>query len=492
MTRKHIFTLCLSILLLVAVLPTALLAAGEALGFTGTAEGSGCGAGSLSLTLPEYVFAGDTISAVISNTGELEGEVTFTSAGSLSPLPDYSMIFLATGAGSGTVTAGGTVKGCAKSEALSVAASTTILETVIQLETTVTTLKVGESLKPVFSYSRTPESDSIPNVDTLWASALQKLVTYEPVLTVTGTSVSVSGSSLAALEPGVSVITATVPGTDISTSFSVNVVETSDAVPVTTLAVQSSASMKVGDTLTITPVYAPANATNAAGTWTLSKQNIVSVSGNTFTALSAGKVTATYILADSTKSASCVITVVAGGPIAVSGVSLPNEKHIKVGDTLTLTPSFVPSNASNQNGTWLLSAEGIVSRYGNDFTGLKAGTVNVIFQTEDGSKVATCKIVVSGTTQITPSVTGITAVRIDKSDIGWIGEELSLKVDSTYDVSFSVTPADADRSALSWASTAPEVATVYNGSLTAMGPGTTKITVSFNGKELASFDVTVE
>ena len=71
-------------------------------------------------------------------------------------------------------------------------------------------------------------------------------------------------------------------------------------------------------------------------------------------------------------------------------------------------------------------------------------------------------------------------------------EELSMKVDSTYDVTFAVTPADADRSALSWSSTAPEVATVYNGTLTAMGPGTTKITVSFNGKALASFDVTVE
>lgn len=332
MTRKHILTLCLSILLLVAVLPTALLAAGDALGFTGTADGTGCGAGSLSLTLPEYVFAGDTISAAISNTGELEGEVSFTPAGNLSPMPDYSMIFLATGEGSGTVTAGGSVKGCAKSELLSVSAATTILKTVIQLETSATTLKVGESLKPVFSYSRTAESDAVPNVDVLWASALQKLVTYEPVLTVTGTSVSVSGGSLAALEPGVSVVTATVPGTDISTSFSVNVVETSNAVPVTTLAVQSAASMKVGDTLNITPVYAPANATNASGTWTLSKQNIVSVSGNTFTALAAGKVTATYILADSTKSASCVITVVAGGPISVSGVSLPNEKHIKVGE----------------------------------------------------------------------------------------------------------------------------------------------------------------
>ena len=49
-----------------------------------------------------------------------------------------------------------------------------------------------------------------------------------------------------------------------------------------------------------------------------------------------------------------------------------------------------------------------------------------------------------------------------------------------------------DHSALSWSSSAPEVATVYNGSLTAMGPGTTKIAVSFNGKSLASFNVTVE
>ena len=492
MTRKHFFTLSIAIILLLCVLPSVLLAAADAVTNIGTAEGSGCGAGSMTLTLPEYVFAGDTVSAAISNAGELEGEVTFTPSGELSAVADYSMIFLAGGAGTGTVTAGGSIKGCGKAELLEVSASVTVLETRMELENPTTTLKIGDSFRPIFGFSRGEVGAEVPDVDGLWASALQKLVTYEPVLTVAGSAVSVSGSSLAALEAGTAVVTATIPGTKISTSFAVNVVETSDTVPVTTLAVQSAASMKVGDSLTIAPVYAPANATNAAGTWTLSKQNIVSVSGNVFTALSAGKVTATYILGDSTKSASCVITVVDGGPVAVTGVNLPNEKHIKVGEKLTLTPSFVPSTASNKNGTWLLSAEGIVSRYGDTFTGLKAGTVNAIFQTEDGNKVATCKIVVTGSGTVTPPAGGITGLTIDKSDVNWIGDDLSLKVDSSYDVSFTAEPAGADTSALSWNTSAAEVLTAYNGTLTAMGPGTARVTVSFNGKTLATFDVTVE
>ena len=46
MTRKHFFTLSIAIILLLCVLPSVLLAAADAVTNIGTAEGSGCGAGS--------------------------------------------------------------------------------------------------------------------------------------------------------------------------------------------------------------------------------------------------------------------------------------------------------------------------------------------------------------------------------------------------------------------------------------------------------------
>lgn len=492
MTRKRFLILCTAIILVVALLPCVLLAAAETVEYVGSVKADGCGGGVLGVTLPEYAFAGTTVSAAVNHEGTLEDEVAFTPSGELAPVEGYNMLFLATGPGKGTVSVSGTLKGCGGTDTLATSATVNVLETVLELQSPSTIMTVGSTFTPAFGYSPSATAANVPGVDQLWATALTQLITMKPVLSVSGKAVSVSGSSLVAMEEGTATVTATVPGTSISTAFTVNVVAAENVVPVTTLAVQSTATCKVGESVTITPVYAPANATNAGGTWSLSKQGVVSVSGNTFTALAAGKVTATYTLADSTKSVSCVITVSAGGPIPVAGVTMANEKHIKVGETVALTPVFTPADASNKNGSWLLSADGIVSRYNNTFTGLKAGTVNVIFQSEDGDHMASCKIVVTGDATITPEAGNISSVTVNKSDVNWIGEELSLRVDATYDVVYTVDPADADTTALSWTTGSADVLTAYQGTLTAMGPGTTTVKVAYNGKELASFTVTVE
>lgn len=73
---------------------------------------------------------------------------------------------------------------------------------------------------------------------------------------------------------------------------------------------QSSLSLKVGQTATITASVQPGNATNKNVTWTSSNAGVVSVSNGTVKAVSAGSATITAKAADgSGKTASCKVTV---------------------------------------------------------------------------------------------------------------------------------------------------------------------------------------
>ena len=492
MKRNRFLLLCAAIVLCIAVLPSVLLASSEESDNVGESYSTGCNKGSLSVTLPKYAFVGTNVNATVAHEGEFVDGATLTPDGVLQAREGNIASFFASAPGEGSVTYAGSIAGCRSSVGLIASARVTVLDVNMELQNPKTTMSVGESYLPVFSFFPAEDSADIENVDDLWASALGQLREATPTLSVKGNALSVSGDRLIAAEAGTAVVTASLPGTPVSFSFSVTVIAVSDVIPVTTLAVRSNAQMKTGETLTLVPTFSPANATNADGAWSLSKNGVVTVEGNVFTAVTPGKVTATYTLSDSTRSVSCVITVIDGGKIPVTGVTVANQKQIPVGDTVTIAPLFSPADASNQNGTWILSAQGIVSRYGNDFTGLKAGTVNAIFQSEDGNFVATCKIVVVGDATVTPAPSRISSVTVDTSTAGWIDNVLYLKPDDSVDVEYTVTPADADRSVLTWHSSNPEVLTCYNANLTAMGPGEATVSISVDGKQLASFKVVVE
>ncbi|MCF0213291.1 MAG: Ig-like domain-containing protein, partial [Muribaculaceae bacterium] len=49
------------------------------------------------------------------------------------------------------------------------------------------------------------------------------------------------------------------------------------------------------------------------------------------------------------------------GPVAVEGVSLPETAAVYVGRTVTLTPTFIPANATNKNVTWSSSVQSVAT-----------------------------------------------------------------------------------------------------------------------------------
>ena len=82
--------------------------------------------------------------------------------------------------------------------------------------------------------------------------------------------------------------------------------------------------------------------------------------------------------------------------VSVTGVSLDKPSaELKIGDTLSLTPTIEPANATNQNVSWASDKETVatVDEKGT-VTAKAAGTAVITVKTADGGKEATCTITV--------------------------------------------------------------------------------------------------
>lgn len=79
----------------------------------------------------------------------------------------------------------------------------------------------------------------------------------------------------------------------------------------------------------------------------------------------------------------------------MEGVSLTATESVLVGQTVTLTPVFDPTNASNKNVTWESDDEDVATVANGVVTGVAAGTANITVTTEDGNFHATCAVTVS-------------------------------------------------------------------------------------------------
>ena len=82
--------------------------------------------------------------------------------------------------------------------------------------------------------------------------------------------------------------------------------------------------------------------------------------------------------------------------IALESISLDKTKTVELGKTLTLTPTFNPTNATNKIVTWTSSDESVatVSNAGV-VTPKKVGSTIITVTSQDGNKKATCTVTVT-------------------------------------------------------------------------------------------------
>ena len=164
-------------------------------------------------------------------------------------------------------------------------------------------------------------------------------------------------------------------------------------------------------------------------------------------------------------------------PVAVSSVSLNQSSvDLKVGESVTLTATVQPSNATDKNVTWTSSDASVASVSGGVVKAVKEGSASITATA--GGKSASCSVKVS------PNVVAVTGVSLNQKD-------LTLKVGETAQLTATVTPDNATDKTVKWSSSDLTKATVDDkGLVTAVSPGTCVISAA-SGSITANCNVTI-
>ncbi len=237
-----------------------------------------------------------------------------------------------------------------------------------------------------------------------------------------------------------------------------------------TLSASTGLALTKGQTQKLTATVAPANATNKAVTWKTSDKNVATVSENGLvTAVGGGDATITCTAQDgSGVKATCKVTVT----VPVSGIQLSQTSAaLTVGDTLTLTKTIYPSDATNQAVTWTSSSDVVASVDSNGkITAKTAGSAVITCKSvSDNSVVGICNVTVKAKVQ-TPSEIKVNKITLNKTTA-------SVTKGKTLQLTATVTPGNATKKEVKWSTSNKNVAMVStSGLVTAKSAGTAIIT----------------
>ena len=157
---------------------------------------------------------------------------------------------------------------------------------------------------------------------------------------------------------------------------------------------------------------------------------------------------------------------------AVTGVTLSQTEASMIvgGETLTLTPTFTPSDASIKTVTWTTSDASVATVANGVVTAVGAGTATITATATNGTadtsddKTATCTVTVSYV-----NVSGVTLSQTAASmTVG----------DAALTLTATVAPSNASNKTVTWTTSDASVATVANGVVTAVAAGTATITAT--------------
>ena len=277
----------------------------------------------------------------------------------------------------------------------------------------ITLNKTSEILKAIdqtIQLTPTIEPNNATNKNVVWTSSNRAVATVSNTGLVT--SVGSGTATITAMAADGSGVTATC--------------EVTVKIPVTSITLDKTSEMltEMGQTIQLTPTVLPDNATDKTVTWSSSNPAVATVSETGLVnAVGSGTATITATAADgSGVTASCEVTV----KIPVTSITLDTTSEIltAIGQTVQLTPTIVPDNATLRNVTWTSSNEsvavvdenGLVKALGNGIAVITATTV-------DGTNLsASCTVEVVDNT---PHVTGKTfTLRCARGYVGYDGSTL--------------------------------------------------------------------
>jgi len=159
----------------------------------------------------------------------------------------------------------------------------------------------------------------------------------------------------------------------------------------------STATVAIGNTVTLVASIIPYNATNQNVSWSSSDSSIASVDKNgVVTGIKEGTAVITVTTEDGGYTATSTVTVEKSSVVPVTGVKLDKTTaSIAVGETVTLTATVLPSDATNKNITWSTSNSKVATVSNGVVKAVAAGNATITVTTEDGSHTATCELTVT-------------------------------------------------------------------------------------------------
>ena len=368
-----------------------------------------------------------TLTATVKPDDATDKTVTWSTSDSSVATVDNGVV-TAIKVGSATITA----KAGDKSATCSISVVPTLV-TSVTLDQTNASLRVGETV----TLTATVKPDDATDKAVTWTTSDASVATVDNGV-VTANKV---GSATITAKAG-----------DKSATCSISVVP----IPVTSVTLdQTNASLKVGETVTLTATVKPDDATDNSVTWSTSDASVATVDNGVVTAKKVGSATITAKVSD--KSATCSISVV---PTPVTSVTLNKANaSLKVGETISLTATVKPDDATDKTVTWETSEASVATITDGVVTAIKLGSATITAKA--GDKSAVCAITVIPTP--------VTSVTLNQPSA-------SLKVGETVTLTATVKPDDATDKTVTWTTSDASVATVDNGMVIAKKVGSATIT----------------
>lgn len=127
---------------------------------------------------------------------------------------------------------------------------------------------------------------------------------------------------------------------------------------------------------------------------------------------------------------------------------------------------------------WSSNNSKVVSVSNGQIKALSEGSATITAKTKEGSKIATCKVIVIKKL--------VKAINFDKSDSTYY-----LNNYSAININATVSPSDANNKGITWKSNNEKVAKVTNGKVNFINPGKAIITATAKGGSGVSKSITV-
>lgn len=219
--------------------------------------------------------------------------------------------------------------------------------------------------------------------------------------------------------------------------------------------------LSVKRSLTLQVQVLPKTVRNKKVTLSVDNPEVIRVKGNAVTALKPGETVLT-ITSQEDPAATKQYRIVVIQPVTMIRLTA-SEKSVAVGSTLSLTPAYLPENATRKQVTWSSATPQIAAVDENGVvTGLKRGTARIVATAADGSKIrATISIRVTQ---------GVQEITLDKP-------ELTVDVGRNGMLKATVLPKNADNKKVIWSSSDESIAKVNaQGRITGVALGDCEIT----------------